>query len=302
MAPTNKEKIEHFEWCTKRIKPEYSVDSTKLSELIDAIKTIETLTEDGYHQIAFNAIRSSLTGKVRDYLPENIKSFEDIINALKTKTTYPSDKVIKDKISSLKIINNDLHDFAKKGEELTDQLLKILKFKGISSDMAQEMAIEETIKMCRANAKNDKIDTILLASTFKTPAEIISKFVTSTTSELNDRQILAFQVTNSNFRGRPNNFYSNRGGQNNFRGSFRENYQNYRGSNQNFRGKRRGGFQPQRGNFQPKRGRYNYNGNYYSRNQNIKAISYTPQSTEPQPSTSHSFLVTGPESDCSSTR
>lgn len=64
--------------------------------------------------------------------------------------------------------------------------------------------------MCGSNAKSDLIKSILAATQFSDPKEVVAKFVVETSQESNEKQIFVF---NSNGNSNKKNFRS----KNNFR-------------------------------------------------------------------------------------
>lgn len=149
---------------------------------------------------------------------------------------------------------------------------RTLIIEGISQEKAREMTVDRTIELCRQSAKTEKVGTILAATTFSTPKDVLAKFVVETTKDKNEKQILAFRQQN-NFQHRSSNNFNNRNANNN-RGrgnAYRQrtftnsnnqknsngnNFRNYRG-NRNFQNNNRG-----RGNY-----RNSYN-NYNNQNNN----------------------------------
>lgn len=67
------------------------------------------------------------------------------------------------------------------------------------------MAIDKTVEMCRQSAKTDLVRSVLAATKFNDPEEVIAKLITEQATSETERQILAYQKyrgnKNQNHRG-----------------------------------------------------------------------------------------------------
>ena len=104
--------------------------------------------------------------------------------------------------------------FARKTEELADALERSLVIEGITKVKAHEMAIEQTVNVCRVNAKSNLVKSILASSSFTEPKDVIAKLVIEQANESKEKQVLAFHTRgprfNQNFQNsRSNNHFNN---------------------------------------------------------------------------------------------
>ena len=58
---------------------------------------------------------------------------------------------------------------------MADALERSLVIEGITKEKAHEMAIEQTVKVCRFNAASDLVKPILASTQFKASNEVIAK-------------------------------------------------------------------------------------------------------------------------------
>lgn len=118
------------------------------------------------------------------------------------------------------------------------------------------MAIEQTVSVCRLNARSNLVKSILASSTFSDPKEVVAKLVVEQTTEIKEQQVLSIRT---HTRGRSNDFRSHN---NSYRGN---NFNRYR--NNSYRGNNRGNGNSQnyqRTNNNPSNNSYfqnNYRGN-----------------------------------------
>lgn len=100
------------------------------------------------------------------------------------------------------------------------------------------MSIEKTVELCRNNARNDTVDSILGAAKFNSPKEVVAKMITEINT-VKQRNLAKNTYKNSNQKN------GNNGNKNN---NFHKN--NYKNSNngQNFNDNRNGNGHRQNGN------------------------------------------------------
>lgn len=119
-----------------------------------------------------------------------------------------------------------------------------------------------TVEMCKSNARNDYVKTVIAATTFTEPKEVLAKFVVESTSEKDKKeaQILNFSSNrgrNGHGRGRDRTQNGNFRQNNNFNNGQQQNRRNYNNNGQyrnnwynngrgygNGRGRGRGGHPP----------------------------------------------------------
>lgn len=264
--------------CASIIRDNYDGNPLTLESFLDKIELVQELTDTALEPTLFSFVKSRLESKAREALPEDISSIAEIKTALKKGIKPDNSKVIAGKIAALTVRNNNFSDFSKQAEELADALKRSLVLEGITKSKAHEMAIEQTVSVCRLNAKSNLVKSILASATFSDPKEVVAKLVVEQSTEIKEQQVLSFKSHNTN------NKY-----QNNYRGKNFNQYRNnsYRGSN---RGNRNGQNYRSLNNDSTNSSRYrnNYRGNSRNRyshdNNNQRASVRTLNSEAPQQS------------------
>ncbi|XP_036346062.1 uncharacterized protein DDB_G0287625-like [Rhagoletis pomonella] len=200
-----------------------SLCSSIINNFHDKISLIEDLAEENLTSTLIAFLKSKLEEKAREALPTQILSVNDIKIALRGRIKPDNSKVVAGKISALHVNNNNYTDFAERVEELADSLERSLIIKGMTQRKAHEMAVEQTVNVCRLNAKSDLVKSILSSTTFSDSKDVVAKLIVEQNNEVKERQVLAFRTRGSSFSR-------------NVRGSFRG-HSNYN-PNRNFTGYR----------------------------------------------------------------
>lgn len=262
------EKKTFLSMCATMIRDNYDGSPLTLESFLDKIELIQELTETKLESTLFSFIKSKLESKAREALPDNISSIEELKTALKTGIKPDNSKVIAGKIAALTVRNNNFTDFTKQAEDLADALKRSLILEGITKAKAHEMAIEQTVTVCRLNTKSTLVKSILASTRFADPKEVVAKLVVEQSNEAKEHQVLSFRAQNRNmnsnryqhnsYRGNNNNGHRN----NSYRGNNRRNSnnRNYHNTNNN---------STNRGNYR-NNNRNNYK-NGYTQNENQKA-------------------------------
>lgn len=276
---------------SKILSNNFSGNPLELDAFLNSIELIQTVVGTNHPGIVLHFIKSKLVGKALEAIPTGATSILEITTALKDKIKPENSKVIAGKMMALRADNKNKTEFAKVAEELAEAFKRASIVEGIPQVKSSEMAIDETVKMCRNNAKTDLVKGILAASKFESPGEVIAKYLVESTNEVQEKQILAYRAiqrqnnrgynNNNNNRGNNrgrrgfNNNYGNGnyGYNNNFNRNNSNRYNNYnnnnsnngrgRGYNSNYRGNNRGNY---RGNYN----RGNNSNNYDNNDRNIR--------------------------------
>ncbi|KAI8120102.1 hypothetical protein CVS40_8608 [Lucilia cuprina] len=247
---TTEQKKSFIGMCASIIRDNYD-DPLSLDSFLNKIDLIEELTEPNLTTNFVHFIKSKLEAKAREALPDNVTTIDEIKTALKTNIKPDSSKVIAGKISALTVKNDNFADFSKQAELLADAFKRSLTVEGITKKKAHEMAVEQTVAMCRLNAKSDLVKSILASSSFSDPTEVIAKQSVEQAAETKERHVLAFRnqgsyrtnsYQNKNFPRFRNNYYrdsNRRYFNNNYNNNFRRN--NNFANNQNNNNYRRNG-------------------------------------------------------------
>jgi len=201
------------------INRNYSGDPLALQSFIDSVNLLKALaTTNELKEFLTTFILSKLEGKAREAIEGTPGSAQEIVENLKGKIKCESSKIIEGRMRALNADRTSISEFAKQAEDLAENLKRSLVMEGISSSKANEMTIEKTVEMCRQSARTDLVKSVLAATKFSDPKEVVAKYIIEINTESKERQILAYKVNRN--RNRNQNFNSNisRGGR----------YDNYR--------------------------------------------------------------------------
>lgn len=279
---------------SKLLPNAYSGDPLALEAFINSIDLIVAVVGDNQPAIVLSYVKSKLIGKALEAIPADANTVQRIKDALKTSIKPENSKVIAGKMMALRVDNKSKTDFAKAAEELAEAFQRASIVEGIPQAKSKEMAIEETIKMCRNNAKTDLVKGIIAATKFESPAEVVAKYMVESATEVQEKQILAYRAmtknrnnnNGGNYRGRRynnngnngnrrnngnnysnNNRYNNNNGNNNNNNNGYNN--NYRGRNSNYRGNNYRG-NNYRGGYNNNNNRGNNDNSYDNNNRNVR--------------------------------
>lgn len=234
MAMTNNDLLKA---ASQSINYRYTGDPLQLDSFIDAVTLIQTFaTTDPLKAFLFTIIKSKLEGRAREYITATITTTDEIIATLREKIKPDSSAIIEGKFSSLKINRSDPSDFTKKAEDLADALRRSLIIEGVSPDKAESMTITKTVELCRSVASSDIVKSVVAATSFKSPKEVLAKYVTESSLQNKEKQILTFRKYSGN---KYNSFNKSRGYNNNrFAKNDRFQGQGFRRSQQDYRYKK----------------------------------------------------------------
>lgn len=252
--------------ASSHINKTYTGDPLGLNSFIDSINLLSSLaTSNTLKALLLSFIKTKIDGKAREYISETDTTIENIKTTLKTNIKPDNSKVVEGRMLSLRLNITNHQDFATKAEELAESLRRSLVVEGMSHTKANEITIDKTIELCRSNARSDLVKSVLEASTFSQPKEVIAKLLVQSDKARKEHQILSFRSNpkhqNQNKNGpkgnsnNPNRVNNNRGN-NNARNN--QNNSNFRYNNHNNQNNQRR--QPSNNNGQ------NYSGN---RNRNF---------------------------------
>lgn len=236
------DKTKFISMCSNIIRENFDGNPLKLNSFLDKINLIQELTAPNLENCLISFIKSKLDGKAREVLPEELSSVEQIKASLKSRITPDNSKIVAGRFAALQIKNNCYEDFSKNVEDLADALQRSLIIEGITKEKAQEMVIEQTVSICRKNAKSVMVKAILASTVFKEPKDVVAKLIIEESTTERDHQVLKMGYGKP-FHGQHNRnkagFYQGNEYRNNYRGNNRghNNYNGSRGGNYNNRGK-----------------------------------------------------------------
>lgn len=237
--------LEYLRFAASTLNKNYSGDPLALSAFINAVNLVKSVdTENSFAAQLKTFVISKLEGKALECIDESA-TLDDILKKLKESIKPDSSNVINGRMLSLKLSKGTTQNFAEEAEKLADALQRALVVEGISLEKAKEMSIESTVKMCRQSARSDLVKSVLASSTFKDPKEVIAKLLTEQNAHEQEKQVLAFQRNQGNFRKNNGRYYNNKKFNNNGNKNFKQNNGNrYNGNknNRNYNNKNKGNY------------------------------------------------------------
>lgn len=265
---------------------QYKGDPLDLNGFISDAKLLYSLakTEES-KEFCLTYIKNRVRGRAEEYIPEGCNSVEALLSALKNKIKPESSAIVEGKILSLRLQKNDYTKFAQDAEKLSEAFRRALIVEGITKAKAEEMTVNKTVDLCISSTKLDRVKTVLEATKFDSPADVIAKFVTQSDKvrrELKDQQPSNSkgQTDNNNSLNRKKAYKKDRFSKNYNRSENR--YENRSDNRSGYRSNN--GQRNQRGQRQ-NRGR-NDNNRSNRNEQTIRIIAGNPPSTtveQPQP-------------------
>ncbi|XP_036344380.1 putative uncharacterized protein DDB_G0286901 [Rhagoletis pomonella] len=222
---TPEQKKTFISLCASIIRENYSGDPLSLDSFIDKINLIEELSDESLTTTFIAFLKPKLEGKAREVLPSQIISVDQIKVALRSRIKPDNSKVVSGKIASLHITNNNYSDFAKRVEELSDELERSLIIEGMTQAKAHELAVEQKVNGCRLNSRSELVKSNLASTTFTDSKDVVAKMIVEHNNEVKERQELSFRSR----ANRPNSFRGGFRGPNNYgyhNNSFRYNIGN----------------------------------------------------------------------------
>lgn len=250
-------KSQAIQFLSRTIHSTFNGNPKSRDAFVNAIELAKEVLSATHLPLLKKFVLTKLEDKALDAIDKE-KDIDGIIRDLKTNIQHDNSKVIEGRLMSLNVNKLTSQEFSTRAEELADELQKALIIEGISREKAKQMAIDRTTQMCRQSARSELVKSVIAASTFSTPKDVIAKLITEQNNHEVERQILTFRSNNSNY---------NRNGKNNFRGrngNFRNN-RNFNGNNGNNRSNNWNNSRG-RGNRNNRRGGYrNGNNNYHVR-------------------------------------
>lgn len=207
----------------------FNGDPIQLRSFVNNVKLVKSLCPVDLLPTLVLFVKGRLEGKALTFVDDNATTIEDIITKLTDKIQPDSSSVLEAKLAAIRFDNKNLTTFSAEIEKVSDMLTLTFINEGIPCDKANDMTVQKVVETCRKSARSDLVKSVLASSSFKTPKDVVSKFVTEIADQNKDKQFLAYQVQargNTRWRGG----YKPRGSSNNGqfsqrgRGHFNHNY------------------------------------------------------------------------------
>jgi hypothetical protein len=213
----------------------YDGDPLLRDNFIEDVELVVEMTEDEHKALCLKFIKSRITGRAREYLPENIQTVADITKELTDKIKADNSAVIAGRLTALRVNKGNFTKFAEEAEKLADAFRRSLISEGFTKTKADEQTVLETKKLCRRTARSDVVKGIIASTSYKTPADVIASLITETDTvrkEKNEQE--SFQKRRNDNK---NKNYSNKSGRFNKQNKNGQNKQKYQKSqNTNHKG------------------------------------------------------------------
>lgn len=230
--------------ASSHINKTYTGDPLGLNSFIDSINLLISLaTTNTLRTLLLAFIKTKIDGRAREFISETDNSVELIKTALITNIKPDNSKVVEGRMLSLRLNVTNQQDFATKADELAEALRRSLIIEGMSHTKANEITIDKTIELCRANARSDLVKSVLEASTFNQPKEVIAKLLIQTDKAKKEHQILSFKSNprhqsqnkiGPKWHQNSTNRFNNRGNNSNHNNNNNnQNHSNFRYNNRN---------------------------------------------------------------------
>lgn len=258
--------VDFFNLASKLVPSQFDGNPNNLRSFVDSLELLKNNSNDhAANALAF--VKTRLTGKARDLITDE-NTIDAIINTLKNGIKGESSHLLIAKLLNCKQNSKDSASYASEIESLAENLQKAYISEGVPRQIAENYAVENTVRSLSVNANNEKTRLIMQAATFTSVQSVMAKFVNSSTQNA-PSNIFYFRQNRPNYsnrsRGRGRGYYQH----NNSRGQFSNRGQRSRGNN----------LYPNHQNFNNR-----YNNNYRQQNQRSVRVYETTNNSGNPPS------------------
>ena len=191
---TDKMEIHEFlRLASGQINKNYSGDPLSLTSFIDSLELLESLaTTQPLQEFLFRFAKTKLEGRAREYITDETKDIQQLKNVLTKNIKPDNSKIIEGRMLGLRFNLTSSDEFAEKAEKLADSLRRTLIIEGVTPTKANEMSVEKTVELCRKNTHSDIIKSVLEASSFQSPKDVIAKMITQVEKTKQEAQVLVY--------------------------------------------------------------------------------------------------------------
>lgn len=290
--------------AARTINNSYSGDPLGLRAFSNAVRLLDTQAGTEHKKLLIDFILTRLEGKALEIVPEIPATTKEILDSLSNEIKPESSKIITSRMLALKFNRSNVQDFSKQADELAEAMQRALITEGIPRNKSKELTIEKTIELCRNNSKSDLVKAVLAATSYTDPKEVIAKLILESSTEKQEKQVLAYRAHFQNRRGRSSN-PRNRGNFNNYDNRNNQSYQNrntYQNNNSQYYNNSNGRGRGNRGNHFNSRGQRGGNRGgrtFYNNDRSVRAIEASENYSGPQPlmlgDVSQNQIVTFPQ-------
>lgn len=202
---------EFLRLCGQTINTKYTGNPLGLDSFLNAVDLLDSVATNDLKETLFKFLTTRVDDKAGE-VTRGARDTQTFVAMLKKDIKHDNSKVISGRMTALKMEGKKTQEFSKQAEELSESFKRALVFEGITTSKANEMSIDKTIEMCRALSRSDVVRSILGASSFDTPKEVIAKYIIETGNDTNEKQVFAYQkFNNSNNSNKKKSFQNNNG-------------------------------------------------------------------------------------------
>lgn len=227
------ENKEFLKIASSSLNKNFSGEPSQLLAFVNSIKLLETLAiTNELKQFLVSFIKTRLEGRAIEIINDEHNSIQSIINALNTNIKYDNSKVLEGRMLALRYTNSTPELFAKKADELAVELRRSLISEGMTPNKASEIAIDRTVELCRLNTNSDLVKSVLEASSFASPNEVIAKLITQNDKAKKESQSFSFKTYNNQNKPRGFNRFRHFSNRDSYKNNFRS-FNNKQANNNN---------------------------------------------------------------------
>lgn len=176
---TDISKLDFINACSRQIPSNYDGNFETLRSFINKINFLKELASTAELRNTLKVyILTKLDQKALAKVSEDPASVDEIIASLKNKIKHDNSKVLEGRMTALTLDNKPFSDFQSQAKILAESYQQSLIEEGIPLQVAEKLAIEKTVDLCRKNTRSSEVKAILSASEHPDTASVIAKMVT----------------------------------------------------------------------------------------------------------------------------
>lgn len=258
-------KAEVLKLCAPTLNYKFSGDPSKLECFLNDIEMLEEVVEEINAEMFFKIVVAKLEGRALEAKTEDVETIAQLKQSLRKSIKHEDSKVIEGKMLALRLDKTSNVKFSEQLENLAEQLRCSYIAEEYSKKKASELSIQHTVETCMKQTKYDSVKSILMSSSFTSPAEVVAKMTVVQNKFKQDK----FE---SNAQNKPNFYQQNRRGKFG-RGNFHNNRNNFFRNNDNQQsnenGNRNHAFRGGRGGFNRNNGQPHNNFNRRNQQEHV---------------------------------
>lgn len=230
-----------FAIASKLLNYKYEGDPLKLQSFLEDIELVEAVAKPESADICLKFIKSRITGRAREQLPEDISTIKKITDALTKNIKCDSSKVIEGRLTALRISKGNFTKFAEEAEQLSEAFERSLVDEEFTKAKAKELTIAKTKELCRKVTRSEVVEGIIASTKYDSPKEVIAAFITESDIARKKKQDQQNYQKRSNDKGQNRGQKFDKGKKNNYSSKDKKsNKFNKNKTNENRQGKNRG--------------------------------------------------------------